>query len=343
MSKEQHADSTLSEKAPTRRQPSADDWTDPAVCQVLIDAGADIEAKDDMGRTPLHRACKSGDLAVVKMLVKAGARVRARDDMELACIMLASSTSGNTETVRYLAGLPQVDLSHRQGLDDFTALHLAAAKDADVVQVLLDAGADTEAKSAHRQTPLHKASFFGELGIVKLLVRAGADVRAKDRKGHTCLSRASLAGHTEVVRTLLCMPEVEVHHRDRSGNTALHHAVLNKHADVVQVLIDAGADTETKSAFSHTPLHKASDSGALDIVKMLVRAGADVRATDSSGYTCLISASCRGHTDIVRYLVDLPEVDVNHRGNSGHTAIEYARQKGDLAAVHILLEHGAET
>ena len=42
------------------------------MCQVLIDAGADIETKDDRGRSPLHLACRSGALAVVKMLVKAG-------------------------------------------------------------------------------------------------------------------------------------------------------------------------------------------------------------------------------------------------------------------------------
>ena len=50
-------------------------WEDPAVCQVLIDAGTDIETKDDLGRSPLHLACRSGELAVVKMLVKAGAGV----------------------------------------------------------------------------------------------------------------------------------------------------------------------------------------------------------------------------------------------------------------------------
>ena len=317
-------------------------WSDPAVCEVLIGAGADIETKGDMGRTPLHYACKSGELAVVKMLVKAGARVRAIDHGRLTCLMLASSGSGNTETVRYLVGLPQVDVRYRHSLDQYTALHLAAEKDAGIVQVLIDAGANIEAKTAFGKSPLHWACESGELGVVETLLRAGA-VMQGDRQGHTCLMRASSCGHTEIVRTLLCMPEVHVDRRGRSGHSALHRAVSDNHPDVVQVLIDAGADIETKDNFGRSPLHKASERGwGLDIVKMLVSAGTDVRTTDSSGQTCLFTASFQGHTDIVRYLVGLPEMEVNHRGTSGHTALYYARQKGHVDVVQVLLEHGAE-
>ena len=317
-------------------------WSDPAVCEVLIGAGADIETKGDMGRTPLHYACESGELAVVKMLVKAGARVRATDHGWLTCLMLASSGSGNTETVRYLVGLPQVDVRYRHSLDRCSALHIAVRKDAAIVQVLIDAGADIEAKTALEKSPLYWACFSGELGVVETLLRAGAGVQSTDTKGNTCLMLASICGHTEIVRTLLCMPEVQLDQPDYNGRTALHHAATKKHADVVQVLIDAGADIEAKTRLDRSSLHKASGSGGLDIVKMLVSAGADVRAINSDGHTCLFTASFQGHTDIVRYLVGLPEVEVNHRGTSGHTALYYARQKGHVDVVQVLLEHGAE-
>ena len=86
-------------------------WADPAVCQVLIDAGADIETKDEDGRSPLLRASISGKSAVVKMLVEAGAVVRFTDKQGLTCIVLASCF-GHNETVRYLVGLKEVGVNH---------------------------------------------------------------------------------------------------------------------------------------------------------------------------------------------------------------------------------------
>ena len=115
-------------------------WSDPAVCRVLIDAGADLRTKDECGRLSLHYACDSGALEVVKMLVEAGAGVRATINEGWTCLMLATC-SGRTDIVRYLVGLPEVDVNHRD-TDNYTALHLAGqASYADIVQVLVDAGA----------------------------------------------------------------------------------------------------------------------------------------------------------------------------------------------------------
>ena len=317
-------------------------WSDPAVCEVLIDAGADIETKDDMGRTPLHYACKSGELAVVKMLVKAGAEVPVTDNEGFTCLMLASSGSGNIETVRYLVGLPQVDVNHRSSSFRHTALHLAAQKDADMARVLIDSGADLETRESCDLSPLQVAILRRCLRTVEVLLRAGAGVNVADTHGRTCVILAAHGGDTEIVCTLLCMPDVEVDQGDNNGRTALHHAAYKKQADVVQLLIDAGADIEAKDTYRWPPLHKATEGGRLDIVKMLVSAGADVRAPDDNGHTCIFPASRQGHTDIVRYLVGLPEVEVNHRGTSGHTALYYARQKGHVDVVQVLLKHGAE-
>ena len=94
---------------------NAVDEGSPDVVQVLIDAGADIEAKDEKGRSPLHCASSSGALPVVKMLVEAGAGVRATDNEGDTCLILAAHC-GCTETVRYLAGLPEVDVKQTDRL-----------------------------------------------------------------------------------------------------------------------------------------------------------------------------------------------------------------------------------
>ena len=316
-------------------------WEDPAVCQVFIGAGADIETKNDKGRSPLLLASLSGALTTVKMLVEAGADVRATDDNRATCLMFAAY-HGHTDTVRYLVGLPEVDLNH-QDTKNYTALHYAVQeKHADVVQVLFDAGADIETKNDEGRSPLLLASISGELTTVKMLVEAGADVRVTDTGRYTCLILAVCDGRTDTVRYLLSLPEVDLNHQDRDNYTALHIAVHFKHADVVQVLIDAGADIETKNDKGHSPLHVASILGELKAMTMLVKAGADVRATEANRATCLIPAACFGHTDTVRYLAGLPEVDLNHQENRNNTALHYAVERKHADVVEVLIGAGAD-
>ena len=314
-------------------------WEDPAVCQVFIGAGADIETKNDRVRSPLLLASISGALTTVKMLVESGADVRATDADRTTCLMFAAYY-GHTDTVRYLVGLPKVDLD-QQGKKNLAALHFAAKKKhADVVQVLIDAGADIETQNAKGHSPLLMASIYGQLTNMMKLVKAGADVRATDTRRTTCLRFAAYHGHTDIVRYLVSLPEVDLNHQGRDNYTALHCAVSRKHADVIQVLIDAGADIETKEG--HSALLVASRSGELTTVKILVGAGADVRATDANGATCLILAAHYGHTDTVRYLVDLPEVDLNHQDSWRNTALHFAVHEKDADMVQMLIDAGAD-
>ena len=302
-------------------------WVDPAVCRVFIDAGADIETKNEDGCSPLHLASCSGALEVVKMLVEAGAGVNVTDYDGDTCLILAAYC-GHTETVRYLVGLPEVDVNHCNRYTR-TALHCAAKEGhPEVVQVLIDAGADIDTKNRHGRSPLDFASRSGALEVVKVLVRAGARVNAIDYYVRTCLNLAARNGHTETVRYLVCFPEVDVNYFDMNKDTALHCAVKEGYPDVVQVLIDAGADINTRNNNGGSPLQSASCSGALEVVKMLVRAGAGVNATDYCVRTCLILATSNGHTETVRYLVGLPEVDVNHCDKYNCTALDYAMHRG---------------
>ena len=221
------------------------------IVQVLIDAGADIEMKDDEGFMSLHDACELGTLDIVKIFARLGA-VCAADNTEYACLSLAAD-SGHTETVRYLVGLPEVELNHRAD-DDKTALHSAVHMNhADVAQVLIDAGADIYAEDNEGYSPLHYACIDGLIDIVKMLVEAGAGVRATDNEGQTCLMLAVYNGHTETVRYLVGLPEVELNHRSDYNKTALQCAVEHNHTDIVQLLIAAGADMDTENTDGRSP------------------------------------------------------------------------------------------
>ena len=124
----------------------------PGLIPEWIAEGADIEATDGAGRTPLHFAAQYGRNAdLVKALLAAGADPRARDE-------------------------------NRQ-----TPLHRAAAvsDNADVLEALLGAGAARNARDDRRRTPLHLAAREGRLGAVTALLAVGANIEARDEDGAT--------------------------------------------------------------------------------------------------------------------------------------------------------------
>jgi ankyrin repeat protein len=107
----------------------------------LIEAGADLEARDFVGQTPLHRAAENGRTEAAKALIGAGADLEAKDT------------------------------------DGWTPLHRATAWGrTEIAKALIGAGADLEAKDRDGQTPLHYAAAWGSTEAAKALILAGADI-----------------------------------------------------------------------------------------------------------------------------------------------------------------------
>ena len=89
----------------------------------------------------------------------------------------------------------------------FTPLHSAVADDAgddvkELVRMLLDAGADPNARSATDGTPLHTAAFTGNISVLETLLAAGGDASAPDKKGNSPLDVARERGHPEAAALL---------------------------------------------------------------------------------------------------------------------------------------------
>ena len=129
--------------------------------------GANLHVRGYYGRTPLFAAAYSGNLEVVRILVEYDpVYINAGDENGETLLLLASG-------------------SHH-------------FKDGSVLRLLLEHGADINAQSLTRLTPLQWASMNGTLGVVRLLLEHGADVEAKDGYGRTALQKAA-EGHKEVV------------------------------------------------------------------------------------------------------------------------------------------------
>ena len=137
------------------------------------------------GATPLHFAAQSGDLAEIERLLSAGANPNARDAHGNTPLKYASAEPRPAAMRRLLAAGAQVDLADDRG---FTPLHCAAAhgfytEAAEMVALLIDAGADVNARSRFLGlVPLHEAT---GPHIIDLLLDCGADASLRNDAGLT--------------------------------------------------------------------------------------------------------------------------------------------------------------
>ncbi|CAE7578224.1 unnamed protein product, partial [Symbiodinium sp. CCMP2456] len=119
--------------------------------------------------------------------------------------------------------------------------HASENGQADVVQLLLEAGADKNLCDMHGCSPLLNAAKIGHTPVVRLLLEAGALVDLPNSGGRTALMCAASEGHQAVLQLLL---EAGAHKdaRDNRGNTALIYSAMGGHARVAELLLEAGAD-----------------------------------------------------------------------------------------------------
>jgi ankyrin repeat protein len=153
-----------------------------------------------------------------------------------------------------------------------------------VIQALIDAGADLEAKD-YLGVPLHFAAGRGRTDAVRALIRAGASVEARNYADATPLHLGTILNRDEVVRALL-EAGADIEAQDVRKTTPLLFAAASKHcAAVRKVLIEAGANIEAQDRGGMAPLHWAAQWGGEDSVRDLLEVGADAGALDGVGRT----------------------------------------------------------
>ncbi|XP_069971704.1 26S proteasome non-ATPase regulatory subunit 10-like isoform X3 [Penaeus vannamei] len=166
---------------------------------------------------------------------------------------------------------------------DFLGRHLLhqAAEEGreEVVEILVEAGADVSAKDNREWTPLHFASRYGHFAVAELLAAKGADLEAKAQYEWTPLHFASRYGHFAVAE-LLAAKGADLEAKTNQEWTPLHFASRYGHFAVAELLAAKGADLGAKDVDEWTPLHFASRYGHFAVAELLAAKGADLEAKD---------------------------------------------------------------
>jgi len=168
--------------------------------------------------------------------------------------------------------------------------------------------------------------------------------REYGRGRRTQLNYYCFKGMISSVKRMLEMKSIDVEAREggeEGGSTCLKIAACKGHLDICRLLIDKGAQVNTKDEVGSTPLHYAAMHGRIEIVRLLCDHGADIEASDNDGCTPLHFATLNGNISVVKELIEVRNADINARNVNGRTALRWAREEGkdDIAA--FLVSHGA--
>ncbi|KAF5531722.1 ankyrin repeat-containing protein [Fusarium mexicanum] len=235
----------------------------------LFDRQADVELADTDGQTLLLWAAREGHEGAVKCLVDHGARKEAKDEPYGRTALSWAAANGHTGVAQILR-MKGADLNAADDMN-YTPLSLAAsAANEDVLRLLLDASPDLETRDHETlRTPLHWATFRNRPDIVELLLQDGADIESTSTSFKTPLYVASANGYLGVVQRLLEKGADTKASDPILEQPPLSVAAKHGHEDVVWLLLAHGAKVEAKDFHGHTARDEALDQGHTEIAKLL--------------------------------------------------------------------------
>ena len=209
------------------------------IIALLLEAGAEVNAKNRDGGTALHNAAFLGQYEAAKLLLENGAEVNIRNGDGGTP---SDAAAVDWETTRFIFGMLRIKVSREK-------IEAGRTK---VIQLLRQHGATADTTS--ESNALCNAVRNGDRRAVKEQLAKGVDINGGDREfGVTALSWAALLNDTEIAKFLI-EKGADVNMKSRDGSTPLHSAAFLGRTEIAELLIQKGADVSSKNYRGETPL-----------------------------------------------------------------------------------------
>ncbi|GLH16167.1 Transient receptor potential cation channel subfamily A member 1 [Gryllus bimaculatus] len=208
------------------------------IARTLLDAGADPNARDLFGHSPVHGAAYCGWSKCLSLLIRRGSKVLAETQngktalhiaacgRHIVCISLLIKARANVSSKDCLGQTPLHYVAEGLMQSDWAQTQCSEDDGAEIVKALVDAGADVNCHDKNGVTALHLAAKSGSFAVVEALLNAGALINAKDRNSRTPLHYAADAGADRVVDKLI-KSGADTNAKDHSGCIPHDHPKTN--------------------------------------------------------------------------------------------------------------------
>ncbi len=317
------------------------------VVRLLLAAGADPSYKAcELDSPPLGYVDSwVDDVEIVRLLLEFGAEVNPEGDWRSPLGYAAAEWSEldePCESVRLLleAG---ADPNTRGGPDGETPLHSAARHGhLQVISLLLEYGAEVNAKDSNTCTPLWNALYHQKEPAARLLLAAGADTSwLQDRLSAILLTSAARSGELPTLRLLVelgASPEAET--EGIGCGAALTSAVRQNQVHVVRYLLSLGADAFSTLTFQPNAWQETLRGGKVEMARLIL-AAVGSRAVEATSCQELFSLVQQGYAGVLRLLLEAG-VAADAPGEAGRTLLMEAALQGRVDCMRLLLAHGAQ-
>lgn len=231
----------------------------------------------DRGIRIMRWAAENGHVSVASLLIEAKYEINAVDDDGWTALNRAA-LSGQVGMVTLLLAVEQVDINLTAS-DGWTPIRSAtSASNSQIVQMLIQAGADVNRYTDGHSTALFQAAEHGYIDILQILIAAGADVKIDISAKGVASRLAAGSGNLDMFSNLL-VDGGALDAVDRLCHTALHVAAKNGHLEVVEALLEAISDVNYLNNFGWKASDLAAEWGHHHIAQILLAAEAKTQTS----------------------------------------------------------------
>lgn len=299
--------------------------------KVALEAGANVSCRDIYGRTPVFIA---ESLEMLSLLKEYGADVNSQEPSGYTPLLLSCllKSDGYAERVKVL--LEAGANPNARNLHGRSAMHYR--HDANVVKLLIDYGGDVNAQDENGITPLRNAICRREFDLIQLLLDAGADPDLRDKTGKSSREYALEHKCCEFVQGSM----IKIEDPTRGATQKMLQAIPDENIEAMKTALEEGVDPnwiEFEVTLLYMSVHYSPK-----VTKVLLDASADPNAINGVGDsdTPLRRAVELGKVETAKLLLDAG-ADPNAIGY-GDTPLRLAVKLGKVEIAKLLLEAGAD-